>query len=236
MVHLLQHTIDGASILAKIKDNITYNDITNSDINNVLTLIYYTGYLTKDRKSSLSEQGSKIFELKIPNKEITEIFKNSFFDVVKNIVKQKILTVEDKKIDELLSNLLEGYEDMVTEILTSLLSESISYFDYNEAFYHAYLLGLISSKISHTISNREAGLGRSDLQVLPKNISVSMIIEVKRVQQEKFLLKSASLAIEQIIKNNYDFESRKKYDKIVLWGISFYQKKCLAKAKIITSI
>ncbi|MBQ7585501.1 MAG: PD-(D/E)XK nuclease domain-containing protein, partial [Desulfovibrionaceae bacterium] len=171
-------------------------------------------------------------DLIIPNKEILNIFNQSFFKTIKNIIQQQIFDKHDQKIDELIEALFSGVESRVGDILTNFLNSTISFFDYSESFYHAYLLGILSCKFNDVKSNREVGLGRSDIQVKPNNKTHGMIIEVKWVEEEKLLLKSAIEALDQIEKNKYDFDLRQNYSTIIYWGISFFKKQCLAKFKI----
>ena len=118
-------------------------------------------------------------------------------------------------------------------IVRRWLHESISYYDTKENFYHGFLAGLlIGNDSAYTIeSNREAGNGRSDIQIYePITQSLAVIIEVKPSESERTLEAMAEKALQQIDEKQYTepFVQR-KYQKIIKYGAAFYGKNCCIK-------
>lgn len=86
-----------------------------------------------------------VYELIIPNKEVYQIYKNSFMDYFKDYT--------NERKENFVKVLIDEKEDEENQILSDILMKSISYYDNNEAFYHGLLLGLLSHSI--TDSNKE---------------------------------------------------------------------------------
>ena len=100
-----------------------------------------TGYLTKVKPEEL-KAGDKVREqeiaLRIPNAEVMDIFRKSvvewFYDKAINSDRRELFHV-----------LWSGNGENLTELLSDLLFDTISYHDYAESFYHAFVTGLVSS-------------------------------------------------------------------------------------------
>ena len=177
-----------------------------------------TGYLTKADKV---ERGNTV-SLRIPNSEIASIFKDS-------IVRHFRKTVKSLLQQELMSALWNEDEQKVSKLMTDVLFETISYFDYHEDYYHAFLTGLIvSSRGCSVESNRENGLGRTDIIVRDKPNRRALIIETKKSKSEGSMVKDAESAKKQILDKQY-VKGLKGFTKIICYGIAFYEKMALAK-------
>jgi len=120
-------------------------------------------------------------------------------------------------------------ETAVSDLLSELLLESVSFNDYNESFYHATLLGLMVDARHIVKSNRENGLGRSDLTVERRAASSVLIVEVKVAASEDRLDAKADEALRQIEDKRYA-ASFKGHKNVLLWGVAFCRKSCIAKA------
>jgi hypothetical protein len=135
-------------------------------------------------------------------------------------------------MSDLYRSVLEGDEDTFSYIITNELINTISYNDYNEAFYHGIMIGIFSKMKNYNVeSNRESGLGRPDILIKPKSLRKEAIIfELKRVKDIDDLEKACYEALEQIKNNRYE-ESLKKdgYKKFIKYGIAFCKKDCLVK-------
>ena len=123
-------------------------------INNIYSFLLLTGYLRV-----IEDLGENKYKLVIPNKEVYEIYKQSFMSYFEDYT---FVRKED-----LYQCLVREDVDQANEILGDILSRSISYFDNQESFYHGFLVGLFSGK--KIKSNREAMHGRFDLCILPIN-------------------------------------------------------------------
>lgn len=206
-----EQLIQGKSLTKYIKPELTYREMDN--INNIYSFLLLTGYL-----KIKEDLGENKYKLIIPNKEVYEIYKQTFMSYFEDYT---FVRKED-----LYQSLVKGDVDHANEILGDILSRSINYFDNGESFYHGFLLGLFSGK--KIKSNREAMHGRFDLCILPKQIfQTTLILECKHSKSVKDLIKDASEGAQQIIDNKYEEEIiNDGYLHVKGYGISFYKKYC----------
>lgn len=176
-----------------------------------------TGYVTK---AIPSDDGDTV-ALKIPNKENVSIFEDA-------VVRHFNESVNDEIVKDLINSLWECNDARATEIISKLLWETISYNDYHEDFYHAFLAGIFVGRGYGVESNKEKGLGRLDILLKDKTNRRAIIIEAKIAKQESDLEKECNKAIEQIITEKYA-EGVIGYEQVLCYGVAFYQKKALLK-------
>lgn len=213
--------LKGEYIEKKIYENITYDELTDSE-ENFWSVLYLTGYLT-----TVNENYSQNFDntisvkLKIPNKEVRSIFENSISKWFKENVAKDDRT-------ELFSSVWNGDAERLTEIIGDYLYETISYYDYHENYYHAFLAGLLSGMKGYIVnSNSDVGLGRADIILKNKSNKRIAIFEIKRAKSEEELSKLCDEALRQIDKQQY--AKPFKRETVVKLGVAFYQKVCLVK-------
>ena len=206
-----EQLIQGKTLEKYIKPELTYREMDN--INNIYSFLLLTGYLRV-----VEDLGENKYRLVIPNKEVYEIYKQSFMSYFEDYT---FVRKED-----LYQCLVREDVDQANEILGDILSRSISYFDNQESFYHGFLLGLFSGK--KIKSNREAMHGRFDLCILPKQIfQTALILECKHSKSVKELVSDAKEGAKQIIDNKYENEIiNDGYLHVKGYGISFYKKYC----------
>ena len=203
--------MSGQSLIKYIKPELTYREMDN--INNIYSFLLLTGYL-----KVIKDRGENQYELVIPNKEVYEIYKQSFMSYFEDYT--------TSRKGELYQELVDGDAKKVNLLLNDILLRSISYFDNQESFYHGFLVGLLNDY--EVVSNRESGNGRFDVCVLPENIlGTVVLIECKHSISEDDLIDDAKEGARQIIEQKYLEEHRfKKYENAVGYGISFYKKQC----------
>ena len=206
-----EQLIQGQSLEKYIKPELTYREMDH--INNIYSFLLLTGYLRV-----IEDLGENKYKLVIPNKEVYEIYKQSFMSYFEDYT---FVRKED-----LYQCLVREDVDQANEILGDILSRSISYFDNQESFYHGFLVGLFSGK--KIKSNREAMHGRFDLCILPKQIfQTALILECKHSKSVKELVSDAKEGAKQIIDNKYEDEIiNDGYLHVKGYGISFYKKYC----------
>ena len=125
--------------------------------------------------------------------------------------------------------LWNGDELHATQLLSDFLWNTISYNDYHEDYYHAFLVGMFKC-IGYTVeSNKEYGLGRPDIVLKDRKNRQAIIIETKRSKTESAMPDSCDKAIYQIKNNCYAQGIPNGYRKILCYGIAFFQKSCLVK-------
>ena len=203
--------MNGQSLIKYIKPEFTYREMDN--IKNIYSFLLLTGYL-----KVIKDMGENQYELVIPNKEVYEIYKQSFMSYFEDYT--------TSKKNELYQELVDGDAKKVNLLLNDILLRSISYFDNQESFYHGFLVGLLNDY--EVVSNRESGNGRFDVCVLPENIlGTVVLIECKHSISEDDLIDDAKEGARQIVEKKYLEEHRfKKYENAIGYGMSFYKKQC----------
>lgn len=203
--------MNGQSLIKYIKPEFTYREMDN--IKNIYSFLLLTGYL-----KVIKDMGENQYELVIPNKEVYEIYKQSFMSYFEDYT--------TSRKGELYQELVDGDAKKVNLLLNDILLRSISYFDNQESFYHGFLVGLLNDY--EVVSNKESGNGRFDVCVLPENIlGTVVLIECKHSISEDDLIDDAKEGARQIVEQKYLEEHKfKKYEKAIGYGISFYKKQC----------
>ena len=208
--------LNGGTILQTISDELTYDTLHESE-ENLWSVLLMTGYLTKIDPEA---EGDTV-ELTIPNEEISNIFEETVVRFFKD-------SLDKSKQKELMEALWNGDEEAASRRMTDLLFDTISYNDYHENYYHAFLTGIISGLGYAVKSNQENGLGRSDIDVREKRRKRGMILEAKKSDQEADMQKDALAGKQQIVDKEY-LRGFPGFESVVCYGISFFQKKALVK-------
>ena len=213
-----ERLLAGESIREVITENLTYDMLTSSE-ENLWSLLYLTGYLTKTKKQV---ENGKI-ELRIPNAEVMDIFR-------KSVVEWFYQKTAKSDRSMLFTALWNGEEERLTELLSDLLFDTISFYDYEENFYHAFLVGLFSSAGYIVESNYENGLGRSDIVMKDRRNRRAIVIEVKIAKTEKQMEEKCQEALLQIKEKQYARKvERDGFRKVLWYGIAFYKKECIVR-------
>ena len=202
----LRQNISGTSDLSKLLDE-----------NELWELLLFSGYLTIEEKID-----QKNYILRLPNKEVKELFKDSFLE--KYFGRGNKLS---DLMEALTENRIEEYEERLQEILLT----SVSYNDTkkgNEAFYHGLIMGmgLYLEGEYITKSNIESGLGRYDFLIEPKNKSKrAFIMEFKSTDSVEKLEEVSKEALKQIEDKKYDISLKQNGIKEITYiGIAFCGK------------
>lgn len=203
--------LNGGTLTQTISDELTYDTLHESE-EHLWSLLLMTGYITK---ADPKEEGETV-SLKIPNREIASIFEDTVVAYFKN-------TANASELNHLIHALWEGDEAEASRLISSLLWYTISYNDYHEDYYHAFLAGIFVGRGYNVESNREKGLGRPDLLLKDKRNRRAIIIEAKKSKREADMIKDCEKAIDQIITGKYA-EGLYGYTQVSCYGISFFQK------------
>ena len=215
----LEVLIAGGSICQKIEEDLTY-DYLHSSEDNLWSILYLTGYLTKVGERDKDGQ----IELRIPNKEVKEIFESTvrkWFEDSARVTNRK----------DLFDAVWNKDADKATKEISTLLRMTISYYDYRENFYHAFLVGIFAGVGYSVESNREHGEGRSDLVIYNDVTGQVAVFEAKYSRKLEDLEKDCQKALDQINTKMYAKEFEDAYEEVLCYGIAFYKKRCLVKSK-----
>lgn len=218
----LETLLAGGYIVEQIDESLTY-DYLHSSEENLWSILYLTGYLTTVREEDLSTSvPDGLSALAIPNAEIQEIFETMvmkwFSDSAKTWSRQILFDAVWKNDCELL-----------TQEMNKLLRKTISYHDYKEDFYHAFLAGIFAGAGYSVESNKEHGEGRSDIVVSDIVNGRVAVFEVKKSDALADLISDCESALAQIDDRMYAKEFEDDYDEVLCYGISFFKKRCLVK-------
>ena len=222
----LETLMNGGYIVQRVDENLTY-DYLHSSEENLWSMMYLTGYLTQARNCEIDETlPDHMVALKIPNLEIKQIFETEVSKWFEDSSQKWNRT-------ELFSAVWCGSCDKITKEVSTLLRRTISYHDYGEDFYHAFLSGIFAGAGYQVDSNKEHGEGRSDVVVCDTMNGRVVIFEAKRAAALNDLESECDKALQQIDERMYakDFEDEYDHNHIYCYGIAFYKKRCLVKRK-----
>ena len=209
--------IEGRTIWKKINETLTYNNLYSSP-DNIWSLFLMSGYLTLAGAYDANEEN----ELRLPNEEIRRLFAAS----VDEWFSTKIMKSSRKK---LFNALWSGSAPALSEIVSQYLFNTISYYDYREDYYHAFLAGLLSGAGYIVRSNRETGTGRADIMVLDKKNRRAAVFEVKRSLSRESMDGDAEKALQQADSRKYG-KDLDGYKTVLFFGAAFFEKDALIKA------
>ena len=225
----IEKLVAGGFVEKQLRLDLTYDEIDNT-IDNLWSVLFTTGYLTKIGEVKLPDSESYAYKLVIPNKEVREVFILQIQEWFKAVV------AKDDDTMKLLSRaILDKDEKQIARQLNIVMSHIISILDtkapdaMKENFYHGLLLGLLRGSNPDWLikSNRESGDGFSDILIEPEDPDAGIVIEVKYAKEMKELDAACEAAITQIKDKRYDETLRDEGRcDILAYGIAFCRKRC----------
>ena len=222
----METLMSGGYIVQRVDENLTY-DYLHSSEENLWSMMYLTGYLTRVRDGEINEAlPDNMVALKIPNLEIKQIFETEVAEWFEE-------SASKWNKNALFEAVWRGDCEKITREVSTLLRRTISYHDYGEDFYHAFLSGIFAGAGYQVDSNKEHGEGRSDVVVCDTINGRVAIFEAKRAMTLGDLESACDKALRQIDQRMYskDFEDEYDSDHIHCYGIAFYKKRCFVKKK-----
>ena len=213
----IERLIVGETIVKPLNESLTHGEI-DTDIENIWSLLYMTGYLTVARKPS----GGR-YELRIPNREVREIFKRQVLSWFTERAR-----AETEKLTGLYAAFEAGDVETITKMLNRQLLTTVSFYDAYESFYHGFLLALLSTCADWCVSsNAETGFGRSDILVERRDREFGFAVEIKEVRDRDHLDDACAAALRQIKEKDYTERLRRfGVEKIRVYGVAFCEKRC----------
>lgn len=227
----LELLLEDGCIEKNLRLDLTYDELDRS-LDNLWSVLFTTGYLTLVGKTA-----DGLYKLKLPNKEIREVFLHKIKEWFDHDLIKKSASVE-----AFCRALAEGNAELVETQLNLLMSQMISILDtkapnaQKENFYHGLLLGLLRSEADWLIlSNTESGDGFSDILIETDNPDVGIVIEVKYAASFTALAKACTMAMEQIRERRYDEKLRNEgRTKLCAYAIAFYKKRCRVVREVLS--
>ena len=225
----IEKLVAGGFVEKQLRLDLTYDEI-DSTIDNLWSVLFTTGYLTKIGEVKVPDSESYAYKLVIPNKEVREVFILQIQEWFKAVV------AKDDDTMKLLSRaILDKDEKQIARQLNIVMSRMISILDtkapdaMKENFYHDLLLGLLRGSNPDWLikSNRESGDGFSDILIEPEDPDAGIVIEVKYAKEMKELDAACEAAMAQIKNKRYDEALRDEGRcDILAYGIAFCRKRC----------
>ena len=208
--------LNGGTIVQSISDVLTY-DMLHASEDNLWSVLLMTGYLTK---ADANEEGETV-SIKIPNKEIASIFEDTVVQLFRD-------TIDRGTQSAMMDAFWNGDEKGAGEALSDLLWRTISFHDYHEDYYHAFLTGAFVGIGYEVESNKEKGLGRPDILLLDHRNRRALIIEAKKSGKESGMDADCDKALSQIDVKKYA-QGLYGYRQILCYGVAFFQKQAKVK-------
>ena len=218
----LYSLLQGATITTYIDTGVVYPQI-GSNPSSVYSFLLVTGYLKLVSVVPPLGEGA-LCEVALPNQELAFVYKKEILDKLRPFIPQSTsISIQEA--------IYSGNVGLLQQQMRQLLLQTVSAFDAaQETFYHGLLLGLCAMMDNryYITSNREAGEGRFDIQLMPKVKELpGILIEVKATKQSgaETLKALAQTALNQIIEKHYEFELRAhSVDTIFKYGVAFSGK------------
>ena len=209
--------MNGGTITVTVSDELTYDTLHESE-QNLWSILLMTGYLTKNDPAVKGQTVA----LKIPNAEIAGIFEDT-------VVKLFTDTLDNSRQKALMAAFWDEDIQSATKQLSDFLWDTISYHDYHEDYYHAFMAGLFVGLGYSVESNKESGLGRFDIRAKDRKNRRALILEVKKADSAARMEAACDEALKQIEDKGYARAIEPGYERILCYGISFFQKSAMIK-------
>ena len=214
----------GGVIREPITEDLNYDNADSSE-DYLWSILYLTGYLTRAEEGEEAENdpGDGKISLRIPNEEIKTLFADT---VSAWFTDQQ--GARDRR--EFFAEWWNGEEEKLTENISEILFNTISYFDYKEDYYHAFAAGLFSGAGYEVRSNSEKGTGRADVIVMDRKNRRALVIEVKWAKRPEDLPRECEAALAQIEEKGYAEGMRAEgFEEILCYGAAFSGKRALVR-------
>jgi hypothetical protein len=217
----LEELMAGKTISVEVHEETVYADLYGSP-DNLWNLLLFTGYLTYTEMYADAERGGAFTALRIPNTEVYSVYKNiitKLFDELPDL----------SDLSALYAAIGSGEPEKTESVLSALLFQTISFFDYSaEGFYHGFMAGVLSQFPGVVQSNREAGLDRPDIILkCQEPEGKAIVMEFKYAKSLDELNELAQRARGQILEQRYMEGLRSEgFDHVIAYALVFFKKRC----------
>ncbi len=221
----LDQLANGLPVTKEICEELTYREL-NDSVDNLWSVLYTTGYLTKRKEVALNT-----YELVIPNQEIRVIFTEQILSWFQEEARKDVST-----LDAFCEAFRTGDAPLIEQKFTAYLKKTISIRDTavrkekKENFYHGILLGLLSHRRDQILkSSAQTGDGYSDILVKIPSLSMGIVIELK-YSESRNLEAACQKALEQIEEKDYEEEFLDDdITTIRKYGIACRRRSCMVR-------
>ena len=218
----MERLIGGEIVQKEIHEEMTYHDLY-ADMGNVWSVLFMTGYLTQRGRAD-----GNLYNLVIPNREIRNIFTEQIMKMFQEQAEQ-----DGETLGRFCDALEQGNAEEVERCFTGYMRKTVSIRDTfvrkatKENFYHGMLIGLLGFKEGWTVmSNREAGDGFSDIQILIDDAETGIVIEVKYAQNGDLEAECQKALTQMRVLHYEDGMRNAGMQKVFKYGIACWKKTC----------
>ena len=218
----MERLIGGEIVQKEIHEEMTYHDLY-ADMGNVWSVLFMTGYLTQRGRAD-----GNLYNLVIPNREIRNIFTEQIMKMFQEQAEQ-----DGETLGRFCDALEQGNAEEVERCFTGYMRKTVSIRDIfvrkatKENFYHGMLIGLLGFKEGWTVmSNREAGDGFSDIQILIDDAETGIVIEVKYAQNGDLEAECQKALTQMRVLHYEDGMRNAGMQKVFKYGIACWKKTC----------
>jgi Predicted AAA-ATPase/PD-(D/E)XK nuclease superfamily len=196
----IQQLLEGQKLAVVLDQHLTFSKI-DYEQQTVWTLLVMAGYLKTENKRE-----ENLYDISIPNKEIRRAFKDGIQDWVQTDMRA---STRPRVLEALTEGRVKDFEYELIEFVIRVFSYHDTERRYAENFYHAFFLGLLAG-LEHRYrltSNREAGYGRYDICLTPKNpVDRGIVIEIKapEADTDETIQDALASAVQQLEQKKYD--------------------------------
>jgi len=218
----LENLIAGLTIEKQIHEEMTYGDVYDSE-DNLWNFLFFTGYLTQ--AGSRMEGNRQYITMKIPNIEVKYIYENTILNWFDESMRSKDLSPLYRAMEQ-------GNTEAMEEILTGILMETISFYDYAENYYHGFVAGLLRGNGTYLVkSNQESGLGRADILLRTPSVrGRAFVIEIKVAENLQEMENGCVAALNQIEEKQYrKMLENEGFRNIQTYGFCFWKKEAMVR-------
>jgi hypothetical protein len=218
----LEALMAGGAILKQVAENVAYPELGQGG-EHLWGFMLFTGYLTTEGERLGGEPPE--YRLRIPNAEVASLY----VAVVKDWFARRMKALD---LSAFRAALVGGDAPALQREVTAALFETISYHDYGEDFYHGFLAGMLQAVDGYDArSNRESGLGRADVQMVPHHPDLPFIVlEFKTTKERAQLEAKCEEALAQASAQGYGEEAAAMgYAAVLRYGVAFWKKQALVR-------
>ena len=191
--------LSGKAIKGSIDENIVFSNLHDS-MDALWTVLFFSGYLTVEE---IVDESLHEYRLRLPNLEVKECFKSSAQRWIKSCVGGEKL---DRLLDAIIAGDVENFHGALQDLVETVLSYHDTSDDEPEKAYHVFVLGMLIhlEKKYHIRSNRESGLGRYDIMLIPKEPrGLGIILEFKKLRKNEKPEAAIKKAFDQVCEKKY---------------------------------
>jgi hypothetical protein len=208
-----------------ISNSISFREL-HKDEDSLFSFLVATGYLKAALPNPDLSEDEQLADVSLPNNEMAFCFSRLFRRWVKGVAAGTM-------VQKMLSCMEHGLAERFAGLLNQCLLESSSFYDSSEAFFHGFMLALMSYLYERYLirSNRESGLGRFDIALFPKKALVGILLEIKELEDGEDIDGLLDEALSQMDDKLYATEFKAQGIRYISYAIVFSHKQCHVKMK-----